>query len=188
MAENNSNNPAPQKDPFNKKAKKPNNLPKFNFYWIYGIIVVTFLAMQFAPHDVSLKTTKTKFFTEMLPSHDIEKIVVVNKERVDIYIKKESLKNAKYSDLKSRTGIFASTDAGPHYFFEISDVGSFETDLTKRQEAFPADERLIAETATQHNYLADIIGWLLPFALLIGLWMFVMRRMGGGGGGGGGQI
>lgn len=188
MAENKSNNPTPPKDPFNKKPKPPAGMPKFNFYWIYGIIVVVFIAMQLAPHDVSLKTTKTKFFTEMLPSHDIEKIVIVNKERVDIYIKKESLKNAKYSDLKARSGLFAATDAGPHYFFEISDVGSFETDLTKRQEGFPAGERLIAETATQHNYIADIIGWLLPFALLIGLWMFVMRRMGGGGPAGGGQI
>lgn len=188
MAENNSKNPTPQKDPFNKKPKITNNMPKFNGYWIYGLVVVAFLALQFAPHDVSLKTTKTKFFTEMLPSHDIEKIVIVNKERVDIHIKKEALKNAKYSDLKDRTGLFAATDGGPHYFFEISDVGSFETDLNKRQDGFQASERLIAETATQHNYLADIIGWLLPFALLIGLWMFVMRRMGGGGPGGGGQI
>ena len=188
MAENNSKNPTPQKDPFNKKPKITNNMPKFNGYWIYGLVVVAFLALQFAPHDVSLKTTKTKFFTEMLPSHDIEKIVIVNKERVDIYIKKDALKNAKYSDLKARTGLFAATEGGPHYFFEISDVGSFETDLTKRQDGFQASERLIAETATQHNYLADIIGWLLPFALLIGLWMFVMRRMGGGGAGGGGQI
>jgi cell division protease FtsH len=188
MAENNSKNPTPQKDPFNKKPKINNNMPKFNGYWIYGLVVVAFLALQFAPHDVSLKTTKTKFFTEMLPSHDIEKIVIVNKERVDIHIKKDALKNAKYSDLKERTGLFAATDGGPHYFFEISDVGSFETDLNKRQDGFQASERLIAETATQHNYLADIIGWLLPFALLIGLWMFVMRRMGGGGAGGGGQI
>ena len=67
-------------------------------------------------------------------------------------------------------------------------MGSFEEDLSKRQEAFPQNERLIAETATQHNYVGDIISWLFPFVLLIGLWMFVMRRMGGGAGGAGGQI
>ncbi|OYU97797.1 MAG: hypothetical protein CFE21_03350 [Bacteroidetes bacterium B1(2017)] len=163
----------------------PPMVPKFNFYWIYGIIAVVFLALQLAPHDVALKTTKTKFFTEMLPSHDIEKIVVINKERVEIYVKKESLKNEKYKDLKDRSGLFSASEAGPHYFFEISDVGSFETDLAKRQETFQPNERLIAETATQHNYIGDIINWLLPFVLLIGLWMFVMRRMSGGPGGGG---
>jgi AFG3 family protein len=174
--------------PNNKKPKLSPMMPKFNFYWIYGIIAVVFLALQFAPHDVALKTTKTKFFTEMLPSHDIEKLVVINKERVEIYIKKESLKNEKYSDLKKRNGLFAASETGPDYFFEISDVGSFEEDLSKRQEAFPQNERLIAETATQHNYVGDIISWLFPFVLLIGLWMFVMRRMGGGAGGAGGQI
>ncbi len=167
-----------------KKPKLPPIVPKFNFYWIYGIIAVVFIALQFAPKDAALKTSKTKFFTEMLPSHDVEKLVVVNKERVEITLKKDALKNEKYADLKSRTGIFA-TEMGPHYFFEISDVGSFEVDLTKRQEGFPADERLIAETLTQHNYFGDIIGWLLPFVLLIALWMFVMRRMGGGAGAGG---
>lgn len=136
------------------------------------------------PRDAALKTSKTKFFTEMLPSHDVEKLVVVNKERVEITIKKKSLDNEKYADLKTRTGIFA-TDQGPHYFFEISDVGSFEEDLAKRQEQFPANERIIAETLTQHNYFGDIISWLLPFVLLIAIWMFVMRRMSGGPGGGG---
>ena len=97
MSENN-NNPFSNNSNKDKKPKMPPMVPKFNFYWIYGIIAVVFLALQFAPHDVSLKTTKTKFFTEMLPSHDIEKIVIINKERVEIFIKKESLKNEKYSD------------------------------------------------------------------------------------------
>ncbi len=177
--------PTGKNEPNNKKPKMPPMVPKFNFYWIYGIIAVVFLALQFAPHDVAIKTTKTKFFTEMLPSHDIEKIVVINKEKVDIYLKAGSLKNEKYKDLSDRNGLFAASEGGPHYFFEISDVGSFETDLAKRQEAFPSEEKLIAETATQHNYVGDIISWLFPFVLLIGLWMFVMRRMGGGGAGGG---
>jgi cell division protease FtsH len=181
--------PSDQNDfPNNKKPKLPPMMPKFNFYWIYGIIAVVFLALQFAPHDVALKTTKTKFFTEMLPSHDIEKLVIINKERVGIYIKKDALKNEKYSDLKKRNGLFAAADNGPDYFFEISDVGSFEDDLSKRQEVFQPNERIIAETDTQHNYVGDIISWLFPFVLLIGLWMFVMRRMGGSGGGAGGQI
>ncbi len=183
MSDNNSTNKGSENSG-NKKPKLPPIVPKFNFYWIYGIIAVVFIALQFAPKDAALKISKTKFYTEMLPSHDVEKLVIVNKERVEISLKKEALKNEKYADLKTRTGIFA-TDAGPHYFFEISDVASFEVELTKRQEGFQPDERLIAETLTQHNYFGDIIGWLLPFVLLIALWMFVMRRMGGGPGGGG---
>ena len=39
---------------------------------------------------------------------------------------------------------------------------------------------------TRKNYLGDILGWILPFAFLLILWMFIMRRMAGGGGGAGG--
>lgn len=186
MADFNTDKPTETPDNKSKKSKIPPMLPKFNFYWIYGIIAVVFIAIQFMPHDGAIKTTRTKFLTEMLPSHDIEKVILINKEKVEIYLKKDALKNQKYEDLKSRA-LFGE-DVGPHYFFEISDPGSFETDLNKRQEAFAPTERIILETATQHNYMADIIGWLLPLVLLIGLWMIVMRRMGGGAGGAGGQI
>ncbi|MBC7382948.1 MAG: ATP-dependent zinc metalloprotease FtsH [Bacteroidia bacterium] len=186
MADTNKDSITENNDNKSKRPKLPPVMPKFNFYWIYGIIAVVFIAIEFMPRDVAMKTTRTKFLTEILPSHDIEKVVLINKDKVEIYLKKDALKNEKYKDLKDR-GMFGD-DVGPHYTFEISDAGSFETDLNKRQEAYPANERIILETATQHNYLGDIIGWLLPFVLLIGLWMFVMRRMGGGAGGAGGQI
>ncbi len=44
------------------------------------------------------------------------------------------------------------------------------------------------ESETRHNYLGEILGWTLPFILLIFLWMFIMRRMSGGAGGGAGGI
>jgi AFG3 family protein len=41
---------------------------------------------------------------------------------------------------------------------------------------------------TESNYIGQIINWLLPFLLLIGLWLFIMRRVSGGAGGAGGQL
>ena len=38
----------------------------------------------------------------------------------------------------------------------------------------------------RRNFLGDILGWLLPLAILIGVWLFIFRRMGAGAGGGGG--
>src|SRR6186713_700334 len=95
-----------------KKPKMP-PVPKFNFYWIYGIIAVIFIAIQFMPHDVALKTTWFRVDNEMLMSNDIEKIIVVNKERAEVYVKKEALKNDKYKELKDR-GFFGD-EVGPHY-------------------------------------------------------------------------
>lgn len=173
-----------------KKPKLP-PVPKFNFYWIYGIIGLIFFVVMLMPHDLALKTTWFKVQNEMILSNDVEKIVVVNKEKAEITLKKESLKNEKYKELKER-GFFGD-EVGPHYYFEIGDVTQFANDLTKAEEEFikrnPGQTLQIpVEYVTQHNYFGDILGWILPFLLLIGLWMFVMRRMGGGGGGAGGQI
>lgn len=171
-----------------KRGQKPKMppVPKFNFYWIYGIIAAVFLIIQFLPHDVSLKTTWFKVKNDMILTHDVEKIIVVNKERADVYLKKESVKNDKFKDLKER-GFFGD-EVGPHYHFEIGDVKQFADDLREAEKDFPDSQKTAVEYVTQHNYFGDILGWILPFVLLIGLWMFVMRRMGGGAGGPGGQI
>lgn len=187
MSDNKEKGPAPANDKRNQKPKMP-QVPKFNFYWIYGIIFAIFIGLQFLPQDVALKTTWFKVETEMIMSNDVEKIMVVNKERAEVYLKKESLKNEKYKDLKKR-GFFGD-EVGPHYYFEIGDVNQFNTDLNNARMAYEKanpgqTSQIPVEYITQHNYFGDIIGWLLPFALLIGLWLFIFRRMGGGPGGGG---
>jgi cell division protease FtsH len=103
--------------PTNNKPKKPKlpPVPKFNFYWIYAIILGVFLIIQFMPNEVSLKTTWYKVQNDMIMSNDVVKIVVVNKERAEVYLKKESLKNDKYKDLNDR-GLFGE-EVGPHYYF-----------------------------------------------------------------------
>jgi AFG3 family protein len=173
-----------------KKPKLP-QVPKFNFYWIYGVITVIFIATWLMPHDVALKTTCYKVQNDMIMTNDVEKIVVVNKEKAEVYLKKEAVKNDKYKDLKDR-GLFGD-DVGPHYYFEIGDVNQFSTDLNAAralyEKANPGQTiQVPVEYVTQRNYFGDILGWILPILLLIGFWMFVMRKMGGGAGGAGGQI
>ena len=169
MADNNinSNDLLPEeKQNKNRKPKGP-NLPKFNFYWIYGIVAVAFLAIQFMPHDVAIKTTWFDVKNDMLLGHDVQKITVVNKERAEIYLKKEALKNEKYKGLKDR-GIFGD-EIGPHYYFEIGDVQQFADDLREAEKTFPENERVSVEYITQRNYFSDILISILPFILLIGM-------------------
>lgn len=173
-----------------KKPKLP-QVPKFNFYWIYGIVLVIFISVMLMPTDTAIKTTWYKVETDMIMSNDVEKIVVVNKDRANIFLKTEALKNERYKELKDR-GMFGG-NIGPHYYFEIGDVSQFSDDLNKARSDFekknPGQTLSIpVEYVTQHNYVSDLIGWILPFAILIGLWMFIMRRMGGGPAGGGGQL
>jgi cell division protease FtsH len=77
-----------------KKPKLP-QVPKFNFYWIYGIVLVIFISVMLMPTDTAIKTTWYKVETDMIMSNDVEKIVVVNKDRANIFLKTEALKNER---------------------------------------------------------------------------------------------
>jgi cell division protease FtsH len=78
----------------------------------------------------------------------------------------------------------------PHYTHNIGDLATFEEFLQTEQKnsGYQDGEVIYPETETRHNYLGEILGWTLPFVLLIFLWLFMMRRMAGGAGGGAGGI
>jgi cell division protease FtsH len=162
-------------------------MPKFNFYWIYAILAVVFLVAVLLPREMALSTTWFRVKNDMIATHDVEKIVVVNKEKAEVYIKKESLKNDKFKDLRDR-GMFGG-DVGPHYSFEIGDVKQFSDDMREAQKDFAEKEKIPVDYVTQRNYFGDFfVSFGIPFLFLIVLWIFIMRRMGGGGPGGGAQI
>jgi len=165
-------------------AKKPKL--NFNFYWIYAIIAVVFFGMQFLNWGSGAKLTTWEIFeNDMLKKQDVERIVVVNNERVEIYIKREKLQDEKYKDVNTKS-IGSATGSGPHYYFPISSVDYFLNELKEAQAVYPVEsKKLHAESETQKNWGGEILGWILPLVLLVGVWLFIMRRMGGGAGGGG---
>ena len=64
----------------NKNTSGPNKSikPKFNFYWIYGIIFVLIIGYQFMNSDSASKNLSELEFKEILAENDIERIVIVN--------------------------------------------------------------------------------------------------------------
>ena len=186
MADINSNDLRPGGQ--NPKKPKLPQVPKFNFYWIYGLIAVVFIGIQLMPHDIALKSTWFRVQSDMIMANNVERIDIVNEKRAEVTLKKEALKSDKYKDLKDR-GIFGE-EIGPHYFFEIGDVTQFRADLKDAELEYskrnPGQSiQISVEYKTEHNYFGEILGWVLPFLLIIGLWMLFMRKMGGGAGGGG---
>lgn len=181
---NNPNNPI-------KKPKVP-QMPKFNFYWIYGLIFVIFLSTLFFPKEMAIRTNWTRVQNDMILLNNVEKITIVNEKTAQVTLKKEALTNEKYKDLKDRGSVFGS-EAGPHYYFEIGDVTQFRADLKDAENEYQKQTNqninIPVEYTTEKNVFGDMfLTYLLPILLLLGLWMFLMRRMGGGAGGGGGQI
>jgi len=115
----------------------------------------------------------------MVEAEHVQEIKVVNKLRGQVFLKKESI--SEYPDLKE-TKLNALQ---PHYTFEIGDMRTFEEKIDALNEAgHPIDYESVTET----NWLGPILNWVLPFLLIIGLWLFIMRRVSSGGGGPGAQI
>ncbi|RKE03663.1 ATP-dependent zinc metalloprotease FtsH [Marinifilum flexuosum] len=187
MTENNNQN----KSPFSK-GKNGNNMikpPKFNAYWIYGLIAVAFIALNLLDLGQSPKETSwQKVKNEMIRNQDVDRIVVIrNLLEVNVYLREESLD--KYPDL-FESSFDSPSKSGPHYTFPIGSIEQFAEQLDKAQERISEYDRVEPEYTTHENYFGDFIGWILPFALIIGIWFYVFRRMsrGAGGGGGGGNI
>jgi len=151
--------------------------PPFNFYWVYGLLAILFIALQFYNWGgTSVEISQQRFENQMLRDKDVEKIIVVNRELVEIFVKPDRLN--KYDELKDRNF------DGPHFVFKIGSVDNFVSRLDEAQQDTPADQRIPVFYEQRKDWGSDIIGWLLPIGLLIVFWIFIMRRMAGGPGGG----
>jgi ATP-dependent metalloprotease FtsH len=173
-------------DPFGSASGEggKSNQPKFNVYWIYIIILAAILGLNFLYTGKSAVETnwhEVKF--QMLQQGDIDKLVVIrNQGKVEVYLKDTRLErySQKLNELKN------VSNYGPHFYFTIGSIDSFERQLDEAQEGKPEHEKLYPQYEERMNYLSDIVTWALPFILLIAVWLFIFRRISRGAGGPGG--
>ncbi|MBR9831681.1 ATP-dependent zinc metalloprotease FtsH [Acidiluteibacter ferrifornacis] len=173
-----------------EKKKQKGKPPKkqFNFYWIYVTVGVLLIALNlFNYSSGAQKVTWDRFVNEMLKEQEVSRLVVVNNElKVEIFLSAEALKSDKYKDLKKGT---FSDATGPQFYLTIGSVDQFSRDLNRVQEDLPESAQVNPEYDQRKNWTGEIISWVLPIVIMIGLWVFIMRRMSGGAGGGpGGQL
>ncbi len=153
---------------------------KFNFYWIYSIIAVVFISIYFLNKDDNVKEISWGEVKNMLTSQDIEKIVLVNHEFAEIYIKSNCI--SKYKDLRNDTGNKMFGDL-PYFTYTIGSVESFENNVEKAQEGI--SNPVYIQNDMRRDWTGEIISWIFPLLIIVGLWFFIMRMMSKGGGPGG---
>ena len=168
-----------------KKSNLPVNLKgfKFKIYWIYIIIFIIFIGLNFMGTEVTKPTSWQEFNQNMLQQQKVEKVVVVNKEKAFIYIKKDFLSEKQFKDV-SKKAYGNTPNLGPHFYFEIGSVETFANDLKEAQSSFKSGEKISPLYETRNDVFGDILSWVLPLVLFIFIWMFIMKRMSGGGAGG----
>jgi len=156
---------------------------KFNFYWIYGILGVVLFGLYLNNMGAVPKDLGWGDLKEMLLNQEVEKILLVNKDHAEIFIKKEKLSLPKFKDVKPANSLATAT---AQYSYQIGSVETFEKDVREVQANLT--EPVYIKNVTQKNWGGDILGWILPIVVLVGLWFLIMRMMTKGGAGGGGQI
>jgi FtsH-like protein len=119
-----------QNTPHNSpKGNKPKN--KFNFYWIYGILAVIIIGMQFLDIGSESKKTTWPEIKNMLEDGDVQRLVLVNKERAEVYIKKEALHEDKFKDVSKGDNFGGAT---AQYYYVVTSPESFENKVMESQK------------------------------------------------------
>lgn len=169
----------------NNQENKNKNNSKLNAYWIYGVVALFLIGLQFMPMASNTsEPINFEKFAEMATRGDVDKLEVVNQKYAQIYLKESSLQKDEYKDASKST--FGKNR--PHYTFDIGPPENFASKLDRLNVELPADKRVHAEYLDKPNWIAPILGWLLPVAIVIAIWVFIMRRVSGGAGGPGAQL
>ena len=164
------------KNPLSKNGKGP-KIP-LNSYWIYMVALAIIMGIYFFSQGASLeKEVSWSDFQKYTADNYVDKIVVYNKKNtLQAFIKPDSVEKI-FDHNADRVGKNPSIVVSIPSADKFSD---FYDKITKDK-----DLSIDVKYEDSSNF-TDILISLLPFILLIGIWIFIMRRMSGGGGSGGG--
>ena len=162
-----------------KNNPKPKvNMPRFNLNWLYLVIVITLIALYMSRGDNALtKNINYSEFKEYVNKGYVNKVVAYDDNTAEVFIKPEFAREVFKGDAEK-------AGRSPMVTMEIGNITSLDNYLDEREkEGLPTIER---DYGKKKDYLTVLFWNIFPFILIIGVWMFLMRRMGGGGGAGAG--
>ncbi len=178
-----------------KDPKKPNK-PNLSTYWLYGVVILVGLFLYKGADLFKMNFSKSisisEFEVELLNKNLVDSInIVTNRKNVEVFLKQDSINavNKSTADKKDKL-----PTEGPQYVFKIGDIQNFENTIRNYEESImaAADSNATAPHYVKVNYseaddfFGNLMQFMLPLIIMIGIWVLLMRRMGGGQGGGSG--
>ena len=165
----------------NISSKPGGRRPRFNIYWVWALIAVMLVGWSLMGNTEIAQTTNWDSVKVMIEQGDVQKIDVINKETAEVYLKSDKL--ASYTEKKEYKDL---PKQGPQFVFNIGSLDYFQSDfentITKYKQSVPLSFE------TRRNMWTDLLTGILPWVLIIGVWIFIMRNMSRGQGGGQGGI
>ena len=167
----------------NKKNDTTPKMPKFNMNWIYILVLIGLAFVWFSGEgptnsSASREADYSQFQIYVQKQYASKIVVMTDEKKLRMYVKPEHIRE-----------VFGKgTEQVGKEPFVIVDFGSID-----QLEKFIDDQRQAKRFTGKYSYenkrgseFLNLFVSLLPLLIIIGAWIFIMRRMGGGAGGSGG--
>ena len=173
--------------PENKPKSGGPKLPKFNIYWIYGLIALSLLSARFFQIAPDVSTISHNEFVKLMASGDVEKFVKIeNKKIVRFYIKPDSVQKAFYVQ-KFKQKLAKEKVKGNYLFeYKVDSWDSFNKELEDIYTKYAVVNIPDSSAVEENDWFGPIANTVFSLVLIVVVWVLVMRKMGGGAGGSGG--
>ena len=162
------------------------NMPRFNMNWIYFIAILALGLLYFSsggPTNSSVAKTATYSEFKSMVTNGYASKMVVNKSQstIKMYVKPEHIRDVFHQGTQQ-------TGTDPYVEVEFGSIDQVEEFIEKSKEDKTFTGSYSYENKRDNEFFTNIIYNMLPILLIVGIWIFFMRRMGGGGMGGGGGV
>ncbi len=169
-------------DIFNKTQKggKP-KMFRFNLYWMYGLIFIMLVALYMTNDSSGAKELGWTEFQKLAQENVFDKMTVYNKKN----LVEATVKNGKTEQVFGNMDV-SKIGVSPKVYVKIPSADKFSDFYDKAVADSHIDTQVRFEEGDDAiwNFLVSFG----PIILLIGVWMFLMRRMSGGTGAGPGGV
>ena len=160
------------------------NMPRFNMNWIYAIAIAALALLYFSsggPQNSSVAKHATYSDFKSMVAKGYAQKIVVNKTQstLKMYVKPEHIRDVFHQGAQQ-------TGANPYVEVEFGSVDQVEKFVEEAKDAKTFSGEFSYENKRESEMFNMLLYNILPFVIIIGAWIFFMRRMGGGGMGMGG--
>ena len=163
-----------------RKSPEPPKGGGLSFYWIYGLVGLSLLAMIFMNSSGGGKEIQFSEFKELVEKGEVEK-VTHDGHTYQVFFNDKGKATADDSRRDDGGSLMKNIYAkGPDRWFSMPPGDSYLEDFKALQE----NHRFAAKYEPINEWGQQMVSWIFFLFIMIAGWMFIMRRMGGGAPGG----
>ena len=181
----NNPNQSTQPNQPNQQNQKPNGKRRFNLMWIYAILAIVLIALNFVGKDSAVPQQEIDQgkLIELLKSGEVGKIELVNREDAEVYLNQKGLA-IHFPEAVANSEGYTTT---PNYTYKIGSLDRFEEMVENAQQGMA--NPVYIKNVSRSKWMSEfLLSWLLPLLLLVVFWIVIFRGMGRNMGGGAGSI